>query len=146
MGAALVGGGIYTLAVPSRAERELDDVRSISDRAQRERASHVALSLLAARGRRNRILNGIISAAVSIVSTVYLIQAEEPEQNSFDSKLTTGILEAAYAVYSFVVKSPAERAFNDYLRERKREQRKDLGLCVGIGPYGGVKIGFVYSF
>lgn len=133
-GVACVGGGIYSLAVPSRAERELDDVLSISDRAQREKASHEALSLLAARGRRNRILTGILSAAFAVGSLV----GESPEY-------AYGAPYAALAAYSFVMKSPAERAFQDYLRERKREQRKELVLRVGIGPYGGVKIGFVYS-
>jgi hypothetical protein len=135
MGAVCVGGGIYSLAVPSRAERELDDVLSISDRAQRERASHEALSSLAARARRNRILAGIVSAAFAVSSLV----GESPEY-------VYGAPYAALAVYSFVMKSPAERAFQDYLRERKREQQKELVMRVGIGPYGGVKIGFVYSF
>lgn len=134
-GAACVGGGIYNLAVPSRAERELDDVLSISDRAQREKASHEALSLLAARGRRNRILTGILSAAFAVSSLV-----------GESAEYAYGAPYAALAVYSFVVKSPAERAFEDYLRERKREQRKELEFRLGIMPRGGVKVGFVYSF
>jgi len=134
-GAACVGGGIYSLAVPSRAERELDDVLSISDRAQREKASHEALSLLAARGRRNRILTGILSAAFAVGSLV----GESPEY-------AYGAPYAALAVYSFVMKSPAEIAFQDYLRERKREQQKELVMRVGIMPYGGVKISLALSF
>ena len=134
-GAACVGGGIYSLAVPSRAERELDDVLSISDRTQREKASHEALSLLAARGRRNRILAGILSAAFAVGSLV----GESPEY-------AYGAPYAALAVYSFVMKSPAERAFQDYLRERKREQQKELVMRVGIMPYGGVKISLALSF
>ncbi len=144
-GAACVGGGIYYLAVPSRAEREHNDVLSISDSAQRERAGHEALSLLAARGRRNRILTGILSAAYSVGSLVGVAEGSlEYPARTYEYAYAAGL--AALAVHSFVVKSPAERAFEDYLRERKREQRKELEFRLGIMPHGGVKIGFVYSF
>jgi hypothetical protein len=144
-GAACVGGGIYYLAVPSRAEREHDDVLSISDSAQRERASHEALSLLAARGRRNRILRGILSAVYSVGSLVGMAEGSlEYPARTYEYAYAAG--GAALAVYSFVVKSPAETAFQDYLRERKREQRKELEFRLGVMPYGGVKVGFVYSF
>ncbi len=137
MGAGCVVGGALALAVPSRAERELKKVISISDLVQRERASHEALSLFASRGRRNRILLGILSASFSVAS---LVQAEESLE--YIDAGTWG----AFAVHSFFVKSPAERAFQDYLKERESKQRKELALRVGIMPYGGVKIGFVYSF
>jgi len=156
-GIGLVGGGVGTVVggilvsvIPSRAERKLKDVLSISDRAQRERASHEALSSLAARGRRSRILGGIFSAALSVgsVAIVVYAHAEESEKKLplieyFYAGAAAG---AALAVFAFVVKSPGERTFEDYLKERKREQRKELGLRLGITPYGGLKIGFVYSF
>ena len=137
MGAGCVVGGALALAVPSRAERELKKVISISDFVQRERASHEALSLFAARGRRNRILSGILSASFSVAS---LATAEESLE--YIDAATWGAL----AVYSFFVKSPAERAFQDYLKERESKQRKELALRVGIMPYGGVKISLALSF
>jgi hypothetical protein len=149
-GVGTVVGGILVSVIPSRAERKLKDVLSISDLAQRERASHEALSLLAARGRRGRILGGIFSAALSVgsVAIVVYAHAEESEKKPalieyFYACAAGG---AALAVLAFVVKSPGERTFEDYLKERKREQRKELGLRLGITPYGGVKIGLVYSF
>jgi len=134
-GAGAVVAGVFTLAVPSRAERKYKNALKISDSAQRERASHEALSSFAARARRNRILTGILSAVYSVAS---LGEAEESLEYAYAASL------AASAVYSFVVKSPAERAFQNYLKER--ELRKKLEFRLGIGPYGGVKIGFVYSF
>ena len=144
-GAACVGGGIYYLAVPSRAEREHNDVLSISDSAQRERASHEALSLLAARGRRNRILTGILSAAYSVGSLVGVAKESSGyHYSTYEYAYAAGY--AALAVYSFIVKSPAESAFEDYLKERKTEQQKKLQFRLGIMPRGGVQVGFEYSF
>jgi len=134
-GAGIVVGGVLTLAIPSRAERELKDVLSILDPTQRERASHEALSSLAARARRNRILTCILLATSSAVS---LFTAEESLEYAFAASF------AAFTVYSFVKKSPTERAFQNYLKER--ELQKKLEFRIGIGPYRGVKIGFVYSF
>jgi hypothetical protein len=145
VGAAAVASGIYYLAVPSRAEREFNNVLSISDSAQRERASHEALSVLAVRGRRNRILTGILSAACSVGSLIMVAkESSEYHYSTYEYVYAAGY--AALSVYSFVVKSPAERAFEDYLRERKREQRKEIKFRLGIMPQGGVKVGIVYSF
>jgi hypothetical protein len=145
MGAGCVVGGALTLAIPSRAERELKKVISISDLVQRERASHEALSLFAARGRKNRILSGILSAAYSVE---YLLDIADTssEYNKGTYVYVGAAIWTALAVYSFVVKSPAERAFEDYLKERKKEQQKQLQFRLGIMPRGGVQVGFVYSF
>jgi hypothetical protein len=48
------------------------------------------------------------------------------------------------AVYNFMRKSRAERAFRNYLKEKEFQNRLEFRL--GIMPYGGVKVGFVYSF
>ena len=145
--AGVVGvvGGTLGLAIPTGPERKFNKVLKISDLAQRERASHEALSLLAARGRRNRILGGIFSAAGSAFFLVLLPNEslKYPLRTYFYSYAAAG---AALAVICFVVKSPGERAFEDYLKERKREQRKELEFRLGIMPHGGVKIGFVYYF
>lgn len=148
-GAGAIVGGTLVLAIPSGPEREFNKVLKISDLAQRERASHEALSLLAARGRRGRILGGIFSAALSVGSVVIVVVAEESKEKSvgireyFYAYAAAG---AALAVLSVVVKSAEERTFEDYLKERKREQRKELEFRLGIMPHGGVKIGLVYSF
>lgn len=132
-GVVLAGGGALTLAIPSSAERELDDVLSISDPRHRERASHVALSSLAARGRRKRIFWGILWTGFSVYALAskersYLLAAEY----------------GAFAVYNLMRKSRSERAFQSYLKEKEFQNRLELRL--GILPYGGVKIWFMYSF
>jgi hypothetical protein len=45
---------------------------------------------------------------------------------------------------NFMRKSRAERAFQSYLKEKEFQDKLEFRL--GIMPYGGVKIGFVYSF
>ncbi len=132
-GVVFAGGGALTLAIPSSAERELDDVLSISDPEHRERASHVALSSLAARGRRKRIFWGILCAGFS----AYALASKE---RSYLFAAEYGGL----AVYNFMRKSRAERAFQNYLKEKEFQNKLEFRL--GIMPYGGVKVGFVYSF
>jgi hypothetical protein len=133
-GTVMAGVGSYKLAIPSGAERELDDVLNISDPGHRERASREALSLLAARGRRSRIFWGILWAGVS----AYALASNE----------TGSLQSAAYfgglAAYNFMRKSRAERTLQSYLKERELQNKLEFRL--GILPYGGVKIGFVYSF
>lgn len=138
-GAACVVTGALVLSVPSPAERKLKKVLSISDPAQREKASHEALSLFAARSRKNRKLAGILLATMAVFNAT-LVFGESPET------AITAFPWAALAVYSFVVKSPEEKVFQDYLTEREGEQRKELALRVGIMPYGGVKISLALSF
>jgi hypothetical protein len=133
-GTVMAGVGIYKLAIPSGAERKLDDVLSISDPGHRERASREALSLLAARGRRSRIISGILWAGLS----AYALASNET--GSFQSAAYFGGL----AAYNFMRKSRAERMLQSYLKERELQNKLELRL--GIFPYGGVKIGFVYSF
>jgi hypothetical protein len=139
MAAGTVGviGGTLSLAIPSGAEREHKDVLRISDPAQRERASHEALSSLAARGRRSRILSGIVEASLSVS---YLFATVE----SLSLRYITAATWGAFAVYSFFVKSRAERTYQNYLKEK--EYQKGLELRLGIMPYGGVKIDLAFSF
>jgi len=132
-GVVLAGGGALTLAIPGSAERELDDVLSISDTGHRERASHVALSSLAARGRRKRIFWGILWAGFSAYALAskersYLLAAEY----------------GCFAVYNLMRKSRAERAFQSYMKEKEFQNK--LKFRLGILPNAGVKIGLVYSF
>ncbi len=65
----------------------------------------------------------------------------------FVSKERSYTLAAEYrglAVYDFMRKNRAERAFQSYLKEKEFQNK--LEFRVGILPYGGVKVGFVYSF
>jgi len=65
----------------------------------------------------------------------------------FVSKERSSTLAAEYrglAVYKFMRKSRAERAFQNYMKEKKFQNKLEFRL--GIMPYGGVKVGFMYSF
>jgi len=132
-GAGFVVGGSLVLAIPSGAERKLKDVLSISDPGHRERASHEALSSLAARGRRARILSAVLGAGISGLALF-----------SDEGNALAAAEFGALAVYNLMRKSRAERAFQNYLMEKK--SRNKLEFSLGVMPYGGVKIGFVYSF
>jgi len=134
-GVVCAGGGVLTLAIPSRTERKFDNVLSISDPAKRERASHEALSSLAARGKKLRIITSAVIAGIGVYCTLK------------DGNLVPAVaFGGGSAAYYFLRKTPAERAFQDYLKERKSKQRKELALRVGIMPYGGVKISLALSF
>ena len=126
-------GGTLSLAIPSGAEREHKDVLRISDPAQRERASHEALSSLASRAKKWRI----IGSAVYIASAVYFIVRDK---ENFYPAATLG----GFAAYDLLRKTRAERAYQNYLKEK--EYRRELALSIGIMPYGGVKIGLAFSF
>jgi hypothetical protein len=128
-----VVGGTLALAIPSGAEREFDNVLSISGPGQRERASHEALSSLAARGRRRRIFGGILWAGFSALALF-----------SGDGSFLLAAEYGAFAAYNLMRKSRAERTFQSYLKEKEFQNKLEFRL--GIMPYGGVKIGFVYSF
>jgi hypothetical protein len=132
-GVIMAGVGITQLAIKSGAERELDDVLRISDSGHRERASAEALSTLAARGRRGRIIWGILWSIFS----VYALSEEE-------GGTATAAYYGGFALYNFMRKSRAERAFQNYLKEKEFQNRLEFRL--GIMPRGGVKVGFVYSF
>ena len=132
-GAIMAGVGVSRLAIQSGAERELNDVLRISDLGHRERASAEALSSLASRGRRARILWGI-------VWSVYSLSGLSAEEGS----LAIAACYGGFALYNFLRKSRAERTFQNYLKEKEFQNRLEFRL--GIMPHGGVKVGFVYSF
>ena len=133
LGGVDVVGGALSLAIPSGAEREFEDVLRISDLAQRERASHEALSFLAARGKKSRILTSILLAGFSAYS---LFRKERYHDSA-------GIF-GALAVASLFRKTPEERAFQNY--QKDREQQKELGFHLGIGPRGGVMVCLSLSY
>jgi len=134
----VIGGGIClglgaSLAIPSGAERELKDVLRISDLAHRERASHEALSYLAARGKKSRIISCIVLAGFSAYSLFRK-----------DSDYIMPGFFGALAVSSLIRKTPEERAFQNYQKER--EQQKKLGFHLGFGPHGGAFVCLSLSY
>jgi len=137
MGGVTVGSGILLLTIPSGAERKFKKVQNISDLELRERMCHIALSSLAKTGRRNRIVNGII---LSAFTTYIFTRSLKLESQDYYGAALFGSL----AVRAFIRKSPAEKVYRDYLKERK--QRKELALSIGIGPHGGVKVGLSLSY
>ncbi len=113
-GAVGVVGGALSLAIPSGAERELKDVLRISDPAQRERACREALSFLAFRGRKRRI----ITACVSIAGLfVYILSSKDTESYLWAA------MDGAYAVFELTRKTAAERAYQNYLKENELQRR-----------------------
>lgn len=137
-GGLAVGAGVYALAVPSAEEREYRDVRAMTDPAQRETASRLALPRLAARGRRNRIITGVIFSALSVLSFASS-SGDDARSAAFSGALWGGL-----AAYSFLVKSPSERASRDYLEES--EARKSPQFFLGVGPHGRIQAGFAMSY
>lgn len=144
-GVALVGVGIYSLAIPSRAERELDGVMSIKEFAQRERASQEALSSLAVKGKRDRILSGVSLSALSAYFLVGQLKGSRRESYDEDSNVyLSALFSALLAAKNFLWKSRAERAYQNYLKAK--EQQKELAVRIGIMPHGGIKIGLALSY
>lgn len=133
VGVVGVVGGAVILAIPSPAERKLKKVIRISDPAQRERASHEALSSLATSAKIWRIVTSAVFA-VSAVSSL------TEENGSFFSAAAIGSLAAA----TLLTKTRAERTYQNYLKEK--EYGKKLALRISIMPYGGVKIDLAFSF
>jgi hypothetical protein len=113
-GAGVLVTGAISLAIPSGAERELKDVRRISDPTQRGRACREALSSLASRGKKRRILYAGIFIAGFFA---YILSNEETD--SYLSAATFG----ACAVYELTRKTAAERAYQNYLKEIEHQRR-----------------------
>jgi len=138
------GAGIWNLVSVSRAERKLSEVQSISNPEQREKVAHNALASLAAGGRTIRIIAITISAigcAVGLFAKEERITIYGKEEKPL--YLYAGIF-AGLTAYGLIWRTPEEKVYRDYLEERKRQ--KELALRIGIGPYGGVRIGLALSF
>ena len=133
VGGTSIAVGSSILAIPSGAERELKNVLRISNPAKREVASREALSCLAARGKRSRIISSIILTGYS----AYFLFSKNRD---YYSAGTFG----AFAVYSLIRKTPGERAFRNY--QKVEEEQKKLGFHVGIEPRGGVMVCLSLSY
>jgi len=120
-GTAGAVGGAIALAIPSGAERELKDVRRISDPAQRERACRESLSFLASRGKKRRIFAAGISIAAFFA---YILSSEDTESYLWAA------MDGVFAVYELTRKTAAERAYKNYLKEI--ENQRKIKQLVGI--------------
>ena len=146
IGGLAFGTGIVQKVSANHAERELNKVLSISDPAQRESAAQQALASLATKGLVGRILTSALSATSCVL---FLIGKEKEYTDGFREKRTMsqyifGALFAAGTVYSIAKKSPEEKAFHNYLKEKR--QRKELEVRLGTGPYGGIRFSLALSF
>jgi hypothetical protein len=136
-GVGLVAGTVL-LAFPSRAEKADARIRAVSDAVERERAAEEALGDLAKKGRRARMIQGGIGVAAGIA----VIFAGGDADAS--GKLLSGASIGALAAYSFLAKSPEEKAYRSYQERRGLKPSPDLIL--GLTPHGGVLAGLSLSF
>jgi hypothetical protein len=137
-GALCLVAGTISLAVPSRAERADRRVRAISDAAERERAAAEALGGLAKKGRTARMIQGGVGVAAGIAAIV----ASGADESS--GGLSAGALMGALAAYSFLVKSPEEKAYRSY--KERSGLRPTPDLVLDITPRGGVLVGLTLTF
>lgn len=137
-GAVCALGGAISLAVVSPPETAYKRTRPIQDPVARERACADALASLAKKARRTRMIGGGLSCAVAAAGAV--LAAKEDASGYSLMAVSAG----AGALYSFLVKSPAERAYRAYLAESRVSTVPDLIL--GFGPRGGFRVGLSMDF
>lgn len=130
--------GVYSLAVPSPAEKSYKRVRDISDPGERETACADALAGLARKGRTSRLIGGGLMCAMGVVGVI--TSSDEGSSGQLLSAACAGGL----ALYAFLVKSPAEKSYRAYLERRGVMLVPDLIL--GFGPRGGVRAGISLTF
>jgi hypothetical protein len=135
-GSAGVAGGVFIFIYPGRAERAYKEIQTIADPAQREKACENALADLSRKGRKGRLVGGGLFAVTAASAAA-----------SMGLEGWTVIVPAslgAYALFSILVKSPAEKANRAYL------ERKSLGPAsswfLGLAPRGGLQVGFSMEF
>lgn len=135
-GAVAFGAGAYVLAVKTRAERAYARIRALSDAAEREQAAEEALADLARKARTARMIQGGVGIAIGGAA---MILAEDTSGGLAMAAWIGGL-----AAYSFLVKSPEEKAHRSY--EERRGLRSAPDLVFGITPRGGVQAGLALSF
>ena len=138
VGGAMAIGGIYELAAPSRAEKEYRDAREIADPEQREKACRLLLPELADKGRRTRIITGVACSALSV-----LCFAGSGSDETASSIAAGGLL-GGIAIYSFVAKSPAEKALRNYNLEAGVNRTTQFAF--GVGPRGRLQATFLVTY
>lgn len=152
VGGVFAGVGIYSLAVPSRAEREYDNVMAVSNPVQREKAGHEVLISLADDARRDRLLSGVGYMGLAVYFVAARPYGGEESGGYYSSSTATDygimndILAATYgvmAIVSFVAKSHEEKALERY----SLEIADGSGFDFRFGPIrGGIGTALVYNF
>ena len=161
VGGALLGFGVvvdavslWLLSTPSRAERELDNVLGITNLERRERVGHEVLVSLAEGARTNRILEGVSCAIAS--GYFFMAQPYKTYEGAFGWGYSTmaeessplnfamGASYGALSLYYLMTKSTEEKALQRYLEESKQGQQ--LGLRLGVDPFGKGRIALSFSF
>ena len=137
-GAISALGGAISLAVVSPPERAYNRIRPIQDPAMREQACADALVSLAKKARTWRMIAGGLGCAAAAAGAV--LAAKEDASGYTLMAVSAG----AGALYSFLVKSPAERAYRAYLEQSPVKTIPDLIL--GFGPRGGFRVGLTMDF
>jgi len=135
-GSAGVAGGALLFILPGRAERTYKDIQAITDPAQREKACEYALASLSKKGLKGRLIGGGLLAltAASAAASMGL--------GGWAVIVPASL--GAYALYSILVKSPAEKAHRAYL---KRKPLKPAPTWLpGFTPRGGYQAGFSMEF
>ncbi len=132
-GLVCVAGGIGTLAIASGPERRYAVIRSISEPAERERASRKALADLARSGKTKRyVTSGVLSAWA--VST--LVSASDP---------LAALIPGSFMAVTLLTKSREERTYARFLAE-EGEGNEVIHLGLGLGPRGGFRLVLTASF
>jgi hypothetical protein len=137
-GAISALGGAISLAVVSPSERAYKRIRPIQDPAMREQACADALASLAKKARTWRMIAGGFGCAAAAAGAV--LAAKEDASGYTVMAVSAG----AGALYSFLVKSSAERAYRAYLEQSPVKTIPDLIL--GFGPRGGFRVGLTMDF
>jgi hypothetical protein len=139
MGGAFVVTGGFALVLKSPAERAYNKIRPLEDPERRQQACADALADLSKKGRKNRILGGVIIGAMAIGVAV-ASSDEEAGGGAFLSALFLG----APAAYLLAVKSLPEKTYRAYLEESRVKQGP--GLILGFGPRGSFRVGLSLDF
>jgi len=104
-GALVAIPGVVTLAVPSPAERALEEV------GESETESALALERMAAAGRRERTVSGVANVAAGVAALLYPIHLFTSYDHVYSAVTSFGM-----AALDFLLPSTEERAYATYRR------------------------------
>jgi hypothetical protein len=135
-GGGSLAAGTFLLARQSPTEQTYRQIQAIADPAQRERACEDALAMLAKKGRKGRISGGGLLALLAVSAAASM--------GVKDSHIIVPASLGAVALYSLLVKSPAEKANRAYLQ--KRPLRPTPTLIFGLAPGGGFRLSLSTQF
>jgi hypothetical protein len=138
-GGVMCAGSVLALSLPSPSERANKRVSTLQDPVMREAACANALADLAKKGHRSRMIGAAVSCGLGIVGAV----SASGEDNS-NGPLISVAYGGGLALFLFLVKSPAERAYRGYLDKSGVKLVPDLVL--GVGPRGGFRAGLSLDF